>query len=179
MTSGAACQAVARVDGPPNEDLRLVDMTLSNLDAVLAIEVTVYSFPWTRANFVDSLAAGHLARVLLDAQDIVVGYYIALPAPDEMHLLNITVMSACQRRGYSQRMFEDLLQKCRELNAAKVWLEVRPSNQPARALYERLGFTQLGQRKAYYPAGVGRREDALVLCLAVAAPPEGGPHALD
>ncbi len=46
-----------------------------------------------------------------------------------------------------------------------LWLEVRPSNHRARALYARLGYAQVGVRRDYYPDAGGRREDALVLCL--------------
>src|SRR6202012_1000124 len=66
-------------------------MTVGQLDAVLAIEVQAYAFPWTRGNFIDSIAAGYLARVLIGDDGDLVGYFIAMPGFEEMHLLNVTV----------------------------------------------------------------------------------------
>ena len=59
-------------------------MTVSDLDAVMAIEAGAYSFPWTRGNFIDSLAAGYLALVLAAPQDGIVGYLVAMAGVDEM-----------------------------------------------------------------------------------------------
>ncbi|HEY4068225.1 MAG TPA: ribosomal protein S18-alanine N-acetyltransferase, partial [Burkholderiaceae bacterium] len=137
----------------------LRDLTPVRLDAVMAIEVAAYAFPWSRGNFIDSIAAGHLARVLLDARGAVLGYFVAMGGVDEMHLLNITVAPAAQRRGHARRMMAALIAQCRAEAAHALWLEVRESNASARSIYERMGFVQQGRRKGYYPAPLGRRED--------------------
>ena len=87
---------------------RLRAMQLADLPRVLAIEQAVYGFPWTHGNFVDSLAAGHLCELLADADDTLIGYCVAMPGVDEMHLLNLTVATAWQRRGHALHLLDAL-----------------------------------------------------------------------
>ena len=136
-----------------------------DLDTVLRIEVGAYSFPWSRGNFVDSLASGYLAELMLGPDGAAIGYFVALPGVDELHLLNITVATALQGRGHGHDLLDVLELRCRELRAPTLWLEVRASNARARALYLRRGFQEVGLRRAYYPAPQGRREDAIVMRL--------------
>jgi ribosomal-protein-alanine N-acetyltransferase len=163
-----------REDQPSPAPGALQAMTTSHLDAVLAIEVSAYAFPWSRGNFIDSLAAGYPAQVLLDAQGAMLGYFVAMGGVDEMHLLNITVAPAVQGRGHARHMIDALIGLCRDHLAHELWLEVRESNARARAIYVRLGFEQKGVRKGYYPAPFGRREDAIVMSLQL-----GGGDALE
>ena len=159
-------------------DRRLVPMALGHLDAVLAIENAAYAFPWSRGNFVDSIVAGYPSRVLLDARGALLGYFVAMAGVDEMHLLNITVAPALQGRGHARHMMAALVTLCGEHAARELWLEVRLSNTRARAIYERLGFIEVGIRKGYYPAGFARREDAAVMTLKLARD-GGGDDALE
>lgn len=147
----------------------LVPMSRAHLDAVMAIEAAAYAFPWTRGNFIDSLVAGYPARVLFGAQRQLLGYFIAMPGVDEMHLLNISVAPAEQGRGHARSMIDALILLCQEHAARELWLEVRQSNERARAMYLRLGFTAVGLRKGYYPAPFSRREDAVVMSLKIGA----------
>jgi ribosomal-protein-alanine N-acetyltransferase len=142
-------------------------MQYGDLDRVLAVERAAYDFPWTRGNFVDSLAAGYLAEVLLHGDAGLVGYYVAMAGVDEMHLLNLTVAPAQQRLGHSRSLLDSLERHCRERGLATLWLEVRASNARARQVYARRGFAEVGQRRGYYPAGKTAREDAIVMRLAV------------
>ena len=144
-------------------------MTISSLDGVLDLEDAVYPFPWTRGNFVDSLVAGYTAWTLNHVDGDLIGYCVAMPGVDEMHLLNITIAPAARRRGHARRLLAELIRLCRLHQASRLWLEVRESNAQAREAYGRLGFAQVGRRKAYYPAPEGRREDALVMSLDVMA----------
>ena len=139
-------------------------MTVADLERVLAIEAAAYSHPWTRGNFVDSLAAGYLAWLRLDAAGRCIGYCVAMPGFEEMHLLNITVAPAWQGQGLGRLMLGALAAHARELGLASLWLEVRQGNQRARALYRELGYAEVGLRRGYYPAA-GRREDAVVMSL--------------
>ena len=148
--------------------LRLRTMQAADLDAVLAIESRAYSHPWTRGNFIDSLAAGYLAELLLDDDARITGYFVAMTGVGEMHLLNLTVEPACQGRGHGGRLLDVLAQRCRERALPLLWLEVRAGNDRARALYQRRGFAEVGLRRQYYPAGNGRREDAVVMKMALA-----------
>ena len=150
----------------------LAMMTVQQLDAVLAIEVQAYTFPWTRGNFIDSLAAGYLARVLLAEDGELIGYFVAMQGFEEMHLLNLTVAGHHQGRGHARRLLSELYVLCASCSATALWLEVRESNERARALYGREGFVEAGRRRDYYPAPQGRREDALLMTRSV--PREAG-----
>ncbi|WP_028998031.1 ribosomal protein S18-alanine N-acetyltransferase [Azohydromonas australica] len=151
----------------------LEPMRVSHLDAVMALENASYEFPWSRGNFVDSLHAGYPAQLLREAPGgVPLGYYVAMAGVDEVHLLNITVAPAARRRGYARFMLDDLVRHCRMVEALSLWLEVRESNTSARRLYERYGFALVGRRRGYYPAADGKREDAMLMNLAVA--PAGG-----
>jgi len=165
--------AGARQGGPPGAR----PMTVQDLDAVLAIEIRAYDFPWTRGNFIDSLAAGYWTVLRLDAAGQLLAYAVAMPALDEMHLLNLTVAPAHEGQGHARALLDALQAHCRAQGIVTLWLEVRPSNERARRLYARRGFRAVGLRRGYYPAPQGRREDAIVMSLALPAP-EGG-HALD
>ena len=142
-------------------------MTVQVLDAVLAIEVQAYTFPWTRGNFIDSLASGYLARALLAEDGELVGYFVAMQGFEEMHLLNLTVAAHHQGRGHARRLLAELYALSASCSATAVWLEVRDSNERARALYEREGFIEAGRRRDYYPAPAGRREDAVLMTRCV------------
>ena len=168
-----------RADACAREAPMLSPMTTAQLDAVLAIEAAAYAFPWSRGNFVDSLVAAHPARVLHDARGQILGYFVAMAGVDEMHLLNITVAPAVQGRGHAHLLIDALIGLCRQQDARELWLEVRASNSRARAMYQRLGFVQLGVRNGYYPASFGRHEDAVVMSLKIAPAPAETTHAPD
>ena len=144
-------------------------ITVADLDAVLVIENLIYEFPWTRGNFIDSLAAGYHARKLCDAQGRLCAYWVAMAGVQEMHLLNLSVAPPWQHRGLGRRLLDDLVTTGREAGAQWLWLEVRQSNQRACAIYQRYGFAPVGTRRAYYPAAASRREDACVMRLAIGA----------
>lgn len=142
----------------------LAPMTQEDLDAVMVIEQTAYSHPWTRGNFRDSLNPLFDAQCLwLDGQ--LLGYFLAMRGVQEMHLLNITVAPACQGQGWGHMMLDALSLLSRHEGAQWLWLEVRQSNQRALQVYERYGFKQVSIRKDYYPAGRQQREHAVVMSL--------------
>jgi [ribosomal protein S18]-alanine N-acetyltransferase len=146
---------------------RLVAMGVQHLDAVVAIEKAAYEFPWSRGNFIDSLAAGYPAQVLLDAHGTLLAYFVAMVGVDEWHLLNITVAPSVQGQGHGRRLLDAMLAMCRQQRAATLWLEVRDGNARAQAVYARYGFSRIGVRRNYYPAPLSRREDAVVMRLVV------------
>ena len=154
----------------PPDEARLAAMTVADLAEVSTVEAQAYEFPWTRGNFIDSLAAGYLARLLRGIDGRLLGYFIAMKGVDEMHLLNLTVTPAHQGCGHARRLLDELVALCRAQRADRLWLEVRQSNARARALYLHYGFRHIGVRRGYYPALHGKREDASVMSLEV----EGG-----
>lgn len=152
----------------PSEDTRnrvtLAPMTLDDLDAVVAIEQTAYSHPWTRGHFRDSINPLFEAQCLwLDGE--LLGYFLAMRGFEEMHLLNITVAPDHQGQGWGHMMLDALSLWSRHQGAQWLWLEVRQSNQRALQVYERYGFQQVSLRKDYYPAGRQQREHAVVMSL--------------
>jgi ribosomal-protein-alanine N-acetyltransferase len=137
-------------------------MTESRLDEVVAIERRAYGHPWTRGNFADSLRSGYQGQ-LLCAGDVILGYFVAMRGVDEVHLLNITVDPMYHRQGWGRVMLDALALWARSQGAQWLWLEVRTSNLRAQQVYLRYGYRRVGERKNYYPADQGRREDAIVM----------------
>jgi [ribosomal protein S18]-alanine N-acetyltransferase len=140
---------------------RLAAMAEADLDEVRAIENAVYSHPWTRGNFADSLRAAYPCRTWRLGSELI-GYFVLMVAAGEAHLLNLSIAAGWQRRGHGTALLGEAMRIARELGARQMFLEVRPSNLPGQALYERHGFRKIAQRRGYYPARQGR-EDALVL----------------
>ncbi|PPD17249.1 MAG: ribosomal-protein-alanine N-acetyltransferase [Methylotenera sp.] len=147
----------------PNYQLRPMQMT--DLDAVMAIEPTIYTHPWTRGNFSDSINSGYSAWVLVTNQKII-GYALLMMVLDEAHLLNLSVAKDQQKQGLGRYLLEHMLQIAKNHKAANMFLEVRPSNISAIALYENMGFCEMAVRRGYYPAHNGR-EDAVLMGLAL------------
>ncbi|MBI4987564.1 MAG: ribosomal protein S18-alanine N-acetyltransferase [Rhodocyclales bacterium] len=140
-----------------------VPMRPEDVDAVLAVEQGAYPFPWSRANFVDSLVAGYSAWCCR-VDGALVGYAVIMLVLDEAHLLNVTVAPDWQRRGYGTLIMHHLFSTARAHGARRMFLEVRPSNLSGQGLYDRFGFGKIGRRRAYYPAIEGR-EDAVVMAV--------------
>lgn len=142
--------------------ITFLPMSDTDLDWVVAAEAELHAFPWTRGNFVDSLAAGYACRVMLGG-DEPLGYAVLLLVLDEAHLLNISILRRHQRQGMALAMLEHLYVSACAAGATQMFLEVRPSNAAALALYRREGFQAIGRRARYYPAADGGREDAIVM----------------
>ncbi len=139
-------------------------MTEERLDEVVRLEGLVYPHPWTRGNFCDSLRSGYQAQLLV-ADGQLLGYFVAMKGVDEVHLLNITVHPQHQGQGWGRMILDALALWSRAQAAQWLWLEVRASNTRARRIYQEHGYRRVGERKSYYPAQAGRREDAVVMSL--------------
>lgn len=149
----------ARLSGWPGE---FQPITVPWLDAVLSLEQSAHTHPWTRGNFLSALEAGnHSCMVVWQGQ--VLGYFMAMLAVDEAHLLNIAVAPQWQGRGVARALLAQLDDWARHQGAASLWLEVRQSSQRARRIYERHGYVQVGVRPRYYPARGGGREAAILM----------------
>lgn len=150
----------------PHTSLR--PMRESDVDAVYAIEVRAYPFPWTAGIFRDCLRADYPCWVLMDGQRII-GYFLMSLAADEAHVLNICIAPEAQGHGHGRRLLRSAVQLARARGAQRVFLEVRPTNTSAIALYFSEGFNEIGRRPRYYPAANGR-EDALVMAIELLGP---------
>ncbi len=145
------------------EILRIRPMRLSDLPAVLAIERQVYNYPWSEGIFKDCFTAGYSCWVCEDLEKVI-AFSILSIAAGEAHIMNICVDPAEQGQGIGRKMIRHLIKIARYGKAESIFLEVRPSNHSAKVLYQKMGFNEIGIRKAYYPAENGR-EDALMLAL--------------
>lgn len=138
-----------------------------DLADVMRVERAAYDYPWTEGVFRDCLRVGYCCWLLLrryGEETMLIGHGIASVAAMESHLLNLCIAPDVQRRGLGHALLLHMLRTVQRHGALETFLEVRPSNQTARNLYARVGFKQVGMRKAYYP-GPGTREDALVLSV--------------
>ncbi len=144
-------------------------MRAQDIEEVVRIENDAYPFPWTRGNFLDSLASRYDAWVAREADGRLAGYFLLMHAVDDLHLLNITVRPDLQGQGLGRQLLDKIVSLAGAAGIAAVLLEVRPSNINALAVYRHAGFREIGVRKNYYPAGEQAREDAIVMRLTLAA----------
>lgn len=143
--------------------LALRPMVAADVDDVHALECSVFPHPWSRANFVDSLASGYDAWVLRDGVGALAGYFLLMYALDEAHLLDVAVAAERHGSGVGRYLLDRIAARARDQRMDSILLEVRPSNTRALQVYERYGYSEIGRRKGYYPAHEGRREDAIVM----------------
>lgn len=133
----------------------------ADIDAVMDIERHAYPFPWTHGIFRDCLRAGYPAWMLHEGA-LLLGYGVLNMAADEAHVLNLCIAPQRHGRGHGRRLLRALIGIAAGHGAQRVFLEVRPSNPNAIALYHDEGFNEIGRRPRYYPAKQGR-EDAIVM----------------
>jgi ribosomal-protein-alanine N-acetyltransferase len=128
---------------------------------VVAIERAGYQFPWSEAIFRDCLRVGYICRVVESAGELA-GYGIMSVGAGEAHVLNVCIREDFRCYGLARKLLIHLLDRARASGMREAYLEVRPTNTVASRLYLSLGFEQVGVRRGYYQATVGR-EDACVL----------------
>ncbi|MFZ6691947.1 ribosomal protein S18-alanine N-acetyltransferase [Undibacterium sp. SXout20W] len=140
-----------------------VRLGFADIDQILSIEEAVYSHPWSRGNFSDSLMNGHDAFGIRNEVQEIIAYFLVMPVVDELHLLNFAVRSENQKQGYASAMLKFMHAYAKEHGYASILLEVRRSNYRAIEVYLGDGFQEIGRRKGYYPAEGDAREDAIVM----------------
>lgn len=142
-------------------------MQQADLVAVLVSEQASYPYPWSRRIFRDCLRVGYCCLVA-EVNGRVQGHGIMLVSTGEAHILNICVHPGIRRQGIAHALLDELMGIAHRADAQAAYLEVRPSNEGAIALYRGAGFRVVGRREDYYPAAFGR-EDALVMARALHA----------
>lgn len=129
----------------------------ADLPALVALEQAAFvDDPWTETMLRGEIGADGAFQLVLPVEGSngrIVGYASFRHVADEAELLRIAVHPETRRRGLARRLLEAGLEELERRSVRKCFLEVRPHNLPARALYERLGFEQVGLRKGYYPDG--------------------------
>ena len=140
-------------------------MTPADLIQVSDIERRSYDFPWSHGVFRDCLLAGY-ASFVLERDNEIVGYCILSVAAGEAHILNLCVDPGYRKLGYGNQLLDQALDYAQAEDVEQVFLEVRPSNAAAVALYRKKGFRQIAERPAYYRAHNGQgKEDAAVFAF--------------
>lgn len=141
-------------------DIAICPMSEADLDAVLEIEEASFPRPWSRAHFIAELESPHsFPFVAFNESGRIVGYICMMQILDEGHVLDVAVHPEWKGKGIGRFLVQRGLQECRLRGAEFVSLEVRASNSGAIALYQQLGFKQVGVRKRYYENG----EDAIMM----------------
>lgn len=135
-------------------------LTKNDLPRLIAIENSVQIVPWARDAFLACFEGGCHGSVAV-LGDLVVGFVLTTVKVGECHILNVCVDRLYQRQGYARALMQHAEAEAKRLGAEVVHLEVRRSNARAIALYEQLGYRQIGERKDYYPSLTGQ-EDALL-----------------
>ncbi len=132
-----------------------------DVSVIVEIERTAYQFPWSEGIFRDCLRVGYVCRTV-DVDGDLGGYGIMSVGAGEAHILNVCIRDEYRCRGLARKVLLHLLERAHIAGMREAFLEVRPSNTAASRLYHSLGFEQVGVRRGYYQATVGR-EDAAVL----------------
>ncbi len=138
-------------------------MTEADLTSVCDIEKSEFEFPWSENTFKSCLRDGYYACVMVDDERII-AYGVISCVVDEAQVLNLCVKLKRQRQGIGQSMLMHLLLYARRVKVKTAFLEVRRSNNRAVEFYSRIGFSEVGLRKGYYPAHENR-EDAIVMAF--------------
>ena len=143
-------------------------MVIADIDQVVALEVQIFSMPWSRAGFLRELQENVVARYLvLEENQRIVAYGGIWLVIDEAHVTNIAVHPDARGRGYGERIVRALMHLAAETCMGMITLEVRRSNTVAQALYHKVGFHDVGYRKRYYE---DNREDALIMYAQLPVP---------
>lgn len=134
----------------------------ADVDAIVALEAESFTNPWSRDTLVWELRNSDVTRVhlLRDDAGAVVAFSVCWVIFDELHINTLAVAPAARRNGVATALLRHVIAEAAGAGATKATLEVRASNQPALALYERLGFRVGGTRTRYYAKP---EEDALIL----------------
>ena len=135
-------------------------MTADDIDQVVEIEEEAFSSPWTRKGFEESLAYDYSRFYVATNDKQVVGYIGTYCMFDDVDITNVAVRENCRRKGVANKLLEAVLGYSLEKKLSYINLEVRPSNIPARKLYEKYGFEEIGIRKNFYTKPV---EDGIIM----------------
>lgn len=135
-------------------------MTEKEIDEVAALEKQVFSRPWSRQGFLDTLAMDNVIFLTAIEEGRLAGYCGVYLSIDEGEITNVAVAPEYRRHGIGRQLVQELMKRGEEKGVSRFLLEVRASNEGAIALYRELGFTDGGRRKNFYEFP---REDALVM----------------
>lgn len=148
--------------GPADGIISVRDMLPGDVSAVAAIEREAFSTPWSEKGFLDAIKLEHTVCLTAEYEGNIVGYSVLYYAADEGNISTIAVNSRFLRRGVADRLLSCTKEEARKRKLSYIYLDVRPSNLPARKLYEKHGFVPVGRRKNFYREPL---EDALLMAV--------------
>lgn len=135
-------------------------MTLEDIDQIMEIENQSFKEPWKFNDFADTLEYENIVFLVAKDDNNLVGYCGIYMSVDQADIANVAVSSLYRRKGIAQELINNILSIAKERSVKEVFLEVRLSNVKAISLYEKMGFVEIGLRKAYY---ANPKEDALLM----------------
>lgn len=141
----------------------ITPISSSDYERLFDIEQTAHLVPWTKGTLLNNQGEKYL-NLKLSEKGQIIGFAISQIVLDEATLFNIAIDPAFQGKGYGKQLLSELILQLKDKGVATLWLEVRESN-PARKLYDSLGFNEVDIRKNYYPTPDGGRENAVVMAL--------------
>lgn len=136
-------------------------LTPENVEGVFLVEKACFPTPWSLESFQNDLTNENAVYFCLEDDGKVIGYVGMWESFGEGNINNIAVLPEYRRKGYARLLLEHLISYGKKHKLTFLTLEVRESNAGARALYQKMGFSQVGVRKKYYE----RREDAILMTL--------------
>ena len=135
-------------------------MKKDHVAQIAGLEKQCFGDPWSEGSIASELDNPLSLWLVAEQDGAVCGYVGSQTVLDETDMMNIAVRPDCRRQGIAAALIEELVSRLKERGSHILRLEVRQSNAPAIALYETMGFTQLGLRKNYYR---NPKENALIL----------------
>jgi len=134
-------------------------MRFEDLDAVCAIEHSVFPNPWPRVFFERDLESNNTVAFVAVVDEQIIAYAVGACIDVELHITNIAVAGEYQRRGIGYILLKEMENVARERGSTFAYLEVRTNNVPAISMYKKYGYDILYTRKKYYIDG----DDAYVM----------------
>ena len=125
-------------------------MTIEDCEQVAQIEAASFSVPWSLRAFTETVVKKNFRYFVAEEAGEILGYCGFLFVLDEAEIPNVCVKESARCRGVGKQMMTVLMEEAKKLGMAMLYLEVRESNSPASALYQRLGFEENGIRKNFY-----------------------------
>lgn len=140
--------------------MNIAEMNADHVMQVAQLEKLCFPDPWSEKSIASELTNKLALWLVAEENGIVAGYIGSQTVPDESDMMNVAVHPDFRRQGIAEALVNALCDALKEKGSVSLTLEVRASNDPAKALYEKLGFEQVGRRPNYYR---NPKEDALIL----------------
>lgn len=140
--------------------MQIRKMIEEDIEDISKLEQICFSMPWSKAAFQKALHQPEVLFLVAKENEKVVGYVGMYIAVDEGNITNMAVAPEHRKKQIGAGLLETLLKEAADRKIQQIFLEVRQGNLPARKLYQKIGFMEIGQRKNFYDKP---REDAVLM----------------